>query len=310
MLTFKGKRLYPGILCSGVLLLLCSTVALAGGSYIDLQMGPRPQAMGGAFVAVADDVNSAYWNPAGMVQVEEPVVGFMHTNPFNVGEVSLDYIAFIHPTALSFINGGVGLSYQRVSAQLEEKDPYTKEETINEWTGGMYTLSLAGKLLKRLSYGINFKSINIDTSVQESTAGEALDCGLLYRFDEHYSLGLMMRNLSGKLTNETISDEKRIGIAGRFWDNKVILAVDASHKKEVKGQEELWQFHYGAEVQVTDNIALRAGFDREYFTGGIGIHFDLGGLIKGASIDYSYASNEVLEYTNRFALAVELGGIE
>ena len=308
MRMFVEKKLYRSFLLSAVLLLLCTAGALAGGSYIDLQMGPRPQAMGGAFVAVADDVNSAYWNPAGIVQVEDAVIGFMHTNPFNVSEVSLDYIAFVHPTALSFINGGVGLSYQRLSAQLEE----LKDKNVNEWVDSMYTLSLGGRLLKRLFYGVNFKSINIETSpgVGESTAGEALDLGLLYQFDDHYSLGLMMRNLSGKLTDETIAPEKRIGIAGRFWDNKVILAIDASHKQEIKGQEELWQFHWGAEVQVTDNIAVRAGFDRDYFTGGIGIHFDMGGLMKGASLDYSYTSNEELEYTNRFALAVELGGVE
>ena len=306
MRMFETKRVCPSILCGGVLLLLCATAALAGGSYIDLQMGARPQAMGGAFVAVADDVNSAYWNPAGMVQVEEPAVGLMHSNPFNVAEICLDYLVFVHPTALSFINGGVGVSYQRVSVELEE----LKEKRANEWVDSMYTLSLAGKLLKRMSYGVNFRSINMDSSVGESTAGEALDLGLLYNIDEHYSLGFMVRNLSGKLTNETISGEKRIGLAGRFWQNRVVLAVDASHKEEVNRQEEQWQFHYGAEVRVTDNIALRVGFDRKYFTGGIGIQFDLGGLMEGALIDYSYAGNEELGYTNRFALALQLGGVQ
>lgn len=301
----KSKRKLFSGLVSGVLILVFSTVALAEGGYMDLQMGPRPQAMGGAFVAVADDVNSGYWNPAGICQLKEPVIGFMHTNPFNVGQVSLDYLAFVHPTAIPFIKGGVGLSYQKISAELEEMGQYT-----NNWADSMYTLSVAGKLLDRLFYGVNFKSINIETSVGERTSGEALDAGLLYKFNERYSLGLMMRNLSGRLSNESLSAEKRIGVAGKFMNKKLLVAVDASYKKEVNGQKDAWQFHYGAELQVTDNIFLRFGSDRNNFTGGIGIKFSMGGLMKGACLDYSYATDEELNYTHRFALALQLGGVK
>lgn len=303
MFKSKRKKLSLGLL-SALLLLALSTSALAGGSYIDLEMGPRPQAMGGAFVAIADDVNSSYWNPAGIVQLDTPVVGFMHTNPFSVGDVSLDYLAFVHPTAFSFLNGGVGISYQRLSARLEEG----VGDSPNYWANSIYTLSFGAKLLNRVFYGINFKSINIETDTGDSTAGEAFDFGLLYKFSEQYSAGLMMRNLSGKLTNETIAGEKRVGIAGRFWDNRFILALDASSKQGINQQQEAWQLHFGAELQFTEHVAVRLGYDRDNFTGGVGIQFDFGGLMQGASLDYSYAANQDLEHTHRFALALEVGG--
>jgi len=301
MFKSKRKKLSLGLL-SALLLLAFSTSALAGGSYIDLEMGPRPQAMGGAFVAIADDVNSSYWNPAGIVQLNTPVVGFMHSNPFSVEGLSLDYLAFVHPTAFSFLNGGVGISYQRSSANLEE------EESTNQMATSIYTLSFGAKLLERVFYGFNFKSINIETNVGDSTAGEAFDFGLLYKFNERYSAGLMMRNLSGKLTNETIASEKRVGIAGRFWDNRFILALDASSKQEAEQQQEAWQLHYGAEFQFTEHVAVRLGYDKDNFTGGVGIQFDFGGLMRGASLDYSYAANQELEHTHRFALSLEVGG--
>ncbi|MBC7188700.1 hypothetical protein H5U35_00580, partial [Candidatus Aerophobetes bacterium] len=161
-----------------------------------------------------------------------------------------------------------------------------------------------------LSCGINFKSINIQTDVGDSTSGQAIDLGLLYKFNPQYSLGLMVRNLSGKLTNETISPEKRIGVAGKFMDEKLLVTLDASYKEEVEERRELWQFHAGLELWVTDSICLRAGFDRENFTGGFGIKFDMGGLMKGASFDYCYASDEELNYTHRFSLTLQLGGLD
>ncbi|MBE0478901.1 PorV/PorQ family protein [Candidatus Aerophobetes bacterium] len=301
MLTFKRKKIFLGLF-TGALALSFSAASFASG-YVDLNMGPRPQAMGGAFVAVADDVYAGYWNPAGIVQLKEPAVGFMHSNPFGITEVSLDYLVFAHPTALSFLNGGIGLAYQKTAAIFES---CYSERTGDE---SIYTLSVAGKIIPRLSYGINLKSINIDFG-EMSTSGEAFDFGLLYRFDERYSLGLMMRNLSGKLTNETLRQEKRLGVAGRFWNNKIIVAIDASHKKEVQGEQEVWRLHAGTELQVTENIALRVGFDRESFTAGVGIGFNLGGLIQGASLDYSFKNSEELAVSHRFALSLALGGMD
>jgi len=36
----------------------------------DLQLGARPQAMGGAYTALSGDANSVYWNPAGTGRIK------------------------------------------------------------------------------------------------------------------------------------------------------------------------------------------------------------------------------------------------
>ncbi|MBU1680098.1 MAG: hypothetical protein KKD86_14825, partial [Bacteroidetes bacterium] len=35
------------------------------GAFVDIGFGAKPVAMGGAFVGLANDVNSIIWNPAG-----------------------------------------------------------------------------------------------------------------------------------------------------------------------------------------------------------------------------------------------------
>ena len=42
---------------------------------MDLQIGARPLGMGGAFVAIADDINAVYWNPAGLTQLTSAQFG-------------------------------------------------------------------------------------------------------------------------------------------------------------------------------------------------------------------------------------------
>ncbi|MFA6439483.1 MAG: hypothetical protein WCX28_09260, partial [Bacteriovoracaceae bacterium] len=68
------KRIIHFILCVVILEQLSAQgfitdVSKAGttsASFLSISQGTRATAMGGAFVAVADDQNSLYWNPAGL----------------------------------------------------------------------------------------------------------------------------------------------------------------------------------------------------------------------------------------------------
>jgi len=44
-------------------------VGTAGAQFLKLGLGTRGAAMGGAFVATADDASAAWWNPACLVRV-------------------------------------------------------------------------------------------------------------------------------------------------------------------------------------------------------------------------------------------------
>jgi len=279
---------------------------MAGASFaapIDLQIGCRPQAMGGAFVAVADDINAGYWNPAGLKLIKEKGFGFMHSNPFNMSNVSLDYIAFVSPDALTWMKGALGLSYLRLGAKFEEGKGVADTRSGEE---NYYTLSVGGAIWEdSLYYGVNVKALSINFEDEESRSGMGFDFGLLWKIDESFSAGMMMRNLSSRWGDENFPLEKRFGVAGRFLDNRLIVAVDLNSKKEVEGKKDYWSAHFGAEGWLTDSLALRLGSDRGGLTAGFGFKF--GGAKKGAPkgvLDYSYAENEELNFTHRFSLTI------
>ena len=51
-----------------------SNVATTSAAFLEIGSGARSLGMGSAYVSVADDASSIYWNPAGIVNVNKPEV--------------------------------------------------------------------------------------------------------------------------------------------------------------------------------------------------------------------------------------------
>jgi len=78
------------------LVLLCfgsSYGAKYAGEFMYVGAGARALGMGGAFVAVSDDVTAGYWNPAGLAGTVGQNAAFMHSERFG-GLITYDYLAY------------------------------------------------------------------------------------------------------------------------------------------------------------------------------------------------------------------------
>jgi hypothetical protein len=80
-------------------LLLCPLLAAASGrlgsTSTNLGVGARAEAMGGAFVAVADDASALYWNPAGLGQISESRLSGAHTE--YLAGIRYEWVGFVQP---------------------------------------------------------------------------------------------------------------------------------------------------------------------------------------------------------------------
>lgn len=74
------------LLLSATLLTAMVTTAQTSRAYsnefLNIGVDARALGMGNAVVASTSDVNSGYWNPAGLMQLEQQEVGLMHANYF------------------------------------------------------------------------------------------------------------------------------------------------------------------------------------------------------------------------------------
>ena len=68
----KRLSLISWLFCS----YLCgqNNVATTSGAFLEIGPGARALGMGSAYVSVANDASTLYWNPAGMVNISNPEI--------------------------------------------------------------------------------------------------------------------------------------------------------------------------------------------------------------------------------------------
>ncbi len=168
--------------------------------------GARPMGMGGAFVAVADDAYSLYYNPAGLATGSRAHLTYSgkvnrrrHSMPrFN------DYFgfSFSHEVREDTVGFGIALLRDRSYLGVEGlSDGREKQRQFH--VGAAYRMSLEETFFGRsVSLGANWKSLRKEWSRVRDTDGTRLpatddgwtydyDVGLLWDIGAGFNLGLL-----------------------------------------------------------------------------------------------------------------------
>jgi len=87
-------------------------VAKYGADFLAGGVGGRALGMGGAYVALAADVDATYWNPAGLSLLAYPELAYMHAERF-AGIVSFDYAALAWPISAT---STLGIAFSGVAS--------------------------------------------------------------------------------------------------------------------------------------------------------------------------------------------------
>lgn len=294
---------------------LCGTgVGKYAGEFISLGVGGRALGMGGAFVALANDVTAGYWNPAGLSHISYPQVTLMHDEQFG-SLVNYDYGAVAIPFGPS---SSLGLSVIRLGVddipdtrnagvdingnltydpnQFSRIDP-SKVTYFNAADWALY-FSYSKKQSDEFSYGANVKLIRRELG-DNSATGVGFDIGLWYTPFDELVLGANLQDITTTFlawdtgTNELISPTMKLGSAYfiEAFGGKFVPAVDFDVRFENRRYASTvnvgpvsFDVHSGLEYQVRDLVALRVGYsDVKQVTFGAGLH------LPKLNIDYSFA---------------------
>ncbi len=173
--------------------------------------GARAAGMGEAFVAVADDANATYWNPAGLAFITNKQLSLMHSNwlPQLAPDLFFDYGSYVqHIDGLGTF--GLAVTYLNLGSQTitDEFSPTPLGQfSSQEWAIGA---SFGMKISENTGVGLQFKFIrsNLAPEVNNTTqkgAGSAnsfaFDIGLLKKqvlFDK-LDFGLNLTNMGPKV---------------------------------------------------------------------------------------------------------------
>ncbi len=254
-------------------LLLAVVLLQAGAALADFryaEVGARPKAMGSAFVALADDANAVYWNPAGLTRSNR--VSLQMTNSWLYGVSNIDnyYMAVNLP---SYKGVHAGLSWVRLGIT----DSYS-EDTLN--------LALAAEMpfLKGLSVGLTGKLFLLaapgyeqynDPNYNGGDHGFSADLGALYDSGEAWTLGAAVYNLHEATLQllDNTSDPDPVyteWAAGGSYLFRDTLLITADFRNR-EGRTTDVVLHGGTEIWFYDALALRAGLDESMVTLGVGL---------------------------------------
>ncbi len=312
-------------------------VGTTAAGFLNIDVGARALGMGGAFVAVASDITSMYWNPAGVARLDQAQAMFTHTKW--IADVAFNYAAFALPLG-NVGTVGVNATFLTMD-EMERTTVFEPDGTGEMFDAGSYAfgLSYARDLTDRFSIGFNFKYIS-EKIYHSSAQGAAFDIGTL--FDTQYNglkIGMSITNYGTKMrmsgrdmliqtdidplisgNNHNINADLktdafdlplmfRVGVSmdvlKGMADSNLILSVDALHPND-----DVESLNVGGEYWFRNIFALRGGyktlFARDSEEGlclGAGIHYKLMGNTT-LMIDYAYEDFGVLKDVQLFTVGL------
>ncbi len=159
-----------------------TNVGTVGAQFLKIGPGARVDSLGGAFSAIANDVTTIYWNPAGLSQLKK--TSFSDTHTVWLADVRYNYLAFATPIEKV---GTLGASVTFLNVPDTEITTLAKPDGAGLWYSAWDTavsLAYSRQLYQKesgtnLSIGINAKYIHQQIH-RESARGVAIDVGTLY----------------------------------------------------------------------------------------------------------------------------------
>jgi len=293
------------------------------GEFLSEGVGARALAMGGAYVAVANDATANYWNPAGLSFLAGPEISVTHVSMFDA-LANFDALALSMPVGWGF---GLGLSWIRLG--IDDIPKYnelqgTSSDRIGqahpEWrstgqadgyfsdTEQAYIFSfgkrfdfdfyLGGGLTPvvlplEFSVGASGKFLSHKLDTRTGT-GQGIDLGALLRVSltsqaegssaRFLSLGFGIQNLGTKVAWDTVTEE---GEPSNYEDKVVEnLRYGLAFTQDIAA--------FSSTITLA---ALRGGADVGEFTAGAGVKMYM------AKVDYAFVGYE-LGNSHRLSVAV------
>ncbi len=312
-----------------------SKVGTTAANFLTIPVGPRATAMGGAFVAIADDATDLFWNPGGLSRLGR-------------SECTASHAGWLAGTSLNWFGLAIRLDEANAVGVSVNQLDYGKEEiTTPDYPNGTgeswdaqdiaISASYARSLTDRFSVGGSVRFVQ-ERIWNESANAVALDVGLLFTTQfQDLRIGMNIANfgtemqLSGKDLYQPVDiDPGRAGNNGtivsslgtKSWTLPLVFTVGLAMSPirtddlvltvaadALYPNSQTPYINVGGELVWNNLLSLRVG-DNSVFkqaaeqslAGGIGLQWSFGTV--STKFDYCYSTFGVFGGISRYALTV------
>jgi hypothetical protein len=220
--------------------------------------------MSNAVTASTSDVNSGYWNPAGLVNLKDKQVSAMHASYFaNIAQY--DYAAFAMPIddrsawGISVMRFGVDDILN--TTQLIDDQGNIDYNRISLFSTADYgvTFSYARRLqVPGFQYGVNAKVIRRIIGDFANSWGFGFDIGLQFERDD-WKFGLMLRDITTTYNVWAIDEDEfaKVQEAIEGQNQELPESSELTLPKAQFGVSKLFEFHNDMTLLAATNLNMR-----------------------------------------------------
>ena len=312
-------------------------VGTTAAPFLNVGMGARAIAMGGAYVSMANDATALFWNPAGLANMTTSEAVFNHSEW--IADINFDFAGL----ALNLGNlGSFGLFGNFMT--IGEMDVTTElypDGTGQRFNSGSYAMgvSYARALTDRFAIGANVKFVH-EYIMNSSANGIALDIGTTFTTQfRGLRLGAAISNFGTKMRmggrdllvqhdtdplREGNNDKVNANMATDAYEMPLFLRVGMSYNvlqdtekhalwvavDAVHPSDNVEMVNIGGEYAFDNMFFLRGGYaslfskDAEQgLTLGGGLRYSFAGRMT-LKVDYAYEAFGRFDYIQKFTLGI------
>ncbi|HOO14987.1 MAG TPA: PorV/PorQ family protein [Candidatus Marinimicrobia bacterium] len=333
----KLPTIISTVLISTIFLNAQNKEGTAAGQFLQIPVGGKAIAMGGAFTALADDASAIYYNPGAISRITKNKLYVSQTN-WLVGGKHQFIAAQVMATSNDII--GIGVDYLDYGEREKITTVAEPDGTGEYWEASdlAFSLGYARNLTDRFSIGGSVKFIQ-QNIWHVSATGFAADLGLLFKTQFNgLQIGASMRNFGSELqltgrdlitqvdldeeasgNNETIVAYLKtdkwpipltftIGVAMPVINsNQFVLTLAGDVVRPTDNSQTL---NCGAEAIIMKMISLRAGYQalfrektQQGLTAGIGLKLP----IQYADFYFDYSYQEFGFFGDLSTMSISIG---
>ena len=279
--------------------------------------GARAQGLGNSFVAVADNADAVFANPAGLGQVAQRQVAYTNVSLLYAGiegdDLGQHVVSYAQPLGDKM---GLGLGYERIGSSLMSEN-------------GAF-VSLSYQVQRRLQVGVSAKYLfwsvgsipddegRPDPLSNQSAGNVGLDLGLMWQSPmQGAQVGVLLKNINqpnvaygeveGDADAGTLPMDVHVGVGYRLSSQSLVSVQYV--RRDLTGEGSDHGMVVGGETQLVEGLLLRAGGRRLLSEdAGGGLNAGLGYQWNQLVFDYAYDIGLDLTETNgahRFSFSYE-----
>lgn len=240
------------------------TVRKYSNEFMNIGVDAKALGMSNTMVASTNDVNSGYWNPAGLMLLEDLQVAAMHANYFaNIAQY--DYLAYASPIddrsawGISLIRFGVDDILN--TTELIDSQGNIDYNRISLFSTADYgfTFSYARKLpVPGFQYGVNAKVIRRIIGKFANSWGFGFDVGVQFE-KNNWQFGLMLRDITTTYNVWNIDEEEYQKIANTIPGENQELpeSTEVTAPKAQLGIAKKFVIRYDYSILAAANMNMR-----------------------------------------------------